>query len=322
MAQQNPPKRSRNHPPQPPAADDLPLINGSDEIGRWLDHYWHKLRIPPEQAHYLAVTVDRDEFAHWTGRRLNPLALGCYCYLPIPPEGEGSVAAGELDYSDAARSTRIAPTVSTDRRQLRLPGFNVLDDETLPPLDDPIEARDLAEDYRHLIFIEPGMTDVGIEVTVAHELIHLSDRVQGRPRRHHCHGSDAISVDEATVTGRDPEYLREQLRDETERREAVLREKRPYRFVYTCPNCGSEYPRVRRYKRTISCGHCDDHFNPAFELEVRELAKGERYVPKATVVDQQGSKAQNVAEDGVEDADDEEAEETAEAVKAVTRTRD
>jgi hypothetical protein len=273
--------RSRYRPPQPPARDDLPLINGSDEIGAWLDHYWHKLRVPSDQANHLAVTIDRDEFARWTGRRLNPLALGCYCYLPLPGGGYGAVVAGELDYSDAARSTRIAPTLATERRQLRLPGFPVLEDETLPALDDPIEAHDLAEDFRHLIFIEPGMTDVGIEVTVAHELIHLSDRVQGRPRRHHCHGHDAISVDEAAITGRDPEYLRFQLRDETERREAVLREKRPYRYVYHCPNCKNEYPRVRRYPRAISCGHCDDRFNPAFELQMRVLPKGERYEPPA-----------------------------------------
>jgi ribosomal protein L37AE/L43A len=289
MAQERAPKRSRNRPPQPPARDALPLIKGSDEIGRWLDHYWLKLRLPTEQAQYLAVTNDRNEFSRWTGRRLNPLALGCYCYLPLPDNGNGEVAAGELDYSDTPRATRIAPAIGTDRRQLRLPGFNVLeDDEMLPSLDDPVEAHDLADDYRHLIFIEPGMTDVGIEVTVAHELIHLSDRVQGRPRRHHCHGHDAISVDEAVITGRDPEYLRVQLRDETERREAVLRERRPYRYVYSCPNCKSEYPRVQRYSRTISCGHCDDHFNPAFELSMRELSKGERYEPPAAA----GSPAQ------------------------------
>lgn len=272
---------SRNCPPQPPARDDLPIINASDEIEVWLDHFWSKLRLPLEQADYLAVTTDRNEFARWTGRRLNPLALGCYCYLPLPADGRGAVAPGELDYSDAARSTRIAPSIAADRRQLRLPGFPVLEDEMLLPLDDPIEARDLAVEYRHLIFIEPGMTDVGIEVTVAHELIHLSDRVQGRPRRHHCHGHDAISVDEAVITGRDPEYLRIQLREETERREAVLREKRPYRYIYSCPSCKNEYPRVRRYPRAISCGHCDDRFNPAFELHMRVLAKGERYTPTA-----------------------------------------
>jgi hypothetical protein len=272
---------SRNRPPQPPARDDLPIINASDEIADWLDHYWSKLRLPPEQADYLAVTTDRNEFAHWTGRRLNPLALGCYCYLPLPVGGRGAIAPGELDYSDAARSTRIAPSITVDRRQLRLPGFPVLEDEMLLPLDDPIEPRDLPDEYRHLIFIEPGMTDVGIEVTVAHELIHLADRVQGRPRRHHCHGHDAISVDEAAITERDPEYLRIQLREETERREAVLREKRPYRYIYSCPSCKNEYPRVRRYPRAISCGHCDNRFNPAFELHMRMLAKGERYAPPA-----------------------------------------
>ena len=269
---------SRNRPPRPPTRDDLPLIHAGKDVTDWLDHYWHKLRLPVEQADYLAVTQERNDFYLWTGRRLNPLALGCYCYLPLPGEGEAEVA-GTLDYSDAATSNRLAPALATDRRQLRLPGFVVPEDETLAALDDAIEARDLALDYRHLIFIEPGMTPLGIEVTVAHELIHLSDRVQGRPRRHHCHGHDAISADEAAVTGRDPEFLRIQLRDETERREAVLRQMRPYRYVYKCPNCKSEYPRVRKYARAISCGHCDDRFNPAFELQMRVLGKGERYEP-------------------------------------------
>src|SRR5262249_25488409 len=103
---------------------------------------------------------------------------------------------------------------------------------------------------------------------------------QGKPRKHRCHGHDSISVDEAAITGRDPEMLRQQLRDETERREAVLRNARPIRYIYTCPNCTKEYPRVQKYARTISCGVCDDKFNPAFELSLRMLAKGEVYVPK------------------------------------------
>lgn len=270
-------RSNRNPAPEPPARTELPLLHASDDVGRWLDHYWHKLRLPPEQAQYLAVTQERNEFYHWTGRRLNPLALGCYCYLPLPMDGEEE-AEGTMDYSDAAASNRLAPA-SVDRRQLRLPGFTVAEEETLAMVNESVEARDLAPDFRHLIFIEPGMTDLGIEITVAHELIHLSDRVQGRPRRHHCHGNDAISVDEALVTGRDPEFLRIQLRDETERREAALREKHPYRYVYKCPHCKNEYPRVRKYTRAISCGRCDDHFNPAFELQMRVLGKGERFEP-------------------------------------------
>jgi len=270
-------KTNRNRPPQPPALDSLPLLNASDDVLRWLDHYWHKLRLPLDQAHYLGLTQDRREFAEWTGRRLNPLALGCYCYLPLSHEADGGDGIA-LDY-EASTATQTAPPAVMSRKQLRLPGFTVETDETLPPLEDPVEVQDLALDFRHLIFIEPGMTALGIEVTVAHGLIHLSDRIQGRPRKHRCHGHDSISVDEALITGRDPEMLRQQLRDETESREKVLREKRPIRYVYSCPVCEKEYPRVQRYARPISCGICDDKFNPAFELTMRRLAKSESYVP-------------------------------------------
>jgi hypothetical protein len=142
---------------------------------------------------------------------------------------------------------------------------------------EPIGAAPRGTDYRHLIFIEPGMLPVSIEVTVAHELIHLADRVRGTPRRHTCHGYDSISVDEAAITGHDPEFLRAQLRDETTRREAALRRVRPHRYVYVCPVCRREYARVRRYARPVSCGRCDHHYNPAFLLELREIPPGVIY---------------------------------------------
>jgi hypothetical protein len=133
----------------------------------------------------------------------------------------------------------------------------------------PIESE--ASDHRHLIFIEPGLLPLSAEVTMAHELIHLRDRVQDHPRKHRCHGYDSISVDEAALTGRDPEFLRAQLRDETARREDALRRVRPYRYLYVCPVCHREYPRVRRYTRPVSCGRCDQQYNLAFALHLREL---------------------------------------------------
>src|SRR5215469_6081218 len=75
-------KTERDRPPAPPMRDVLPLVNASDEVARWLEHYWSKLRLPEHATHHLAVTTDRQEFARWTGRRLNPMALGCYCFLP------------------------------------------------------------------------------------------------------------------------------------------------------------------------------------------------------------------------------------------------
>ena len=256
-------KRERYRPPNPPTLDELPLVNASVDVAQWLDHYWRKLRLPTHEAARLGVTDSRAEFARWTGRRLNPLALGCYCFLPDASNG----ATAEME-NEAAQATLTAPAAAPSRVQLTLPGF--LDgSEPLLPATPAEPVAEPATDYRHLIFVEPDLLPLGIEVTVAHELIHLSDRVQGNPRKHRCHGYDSISVDEAAITERDPEELRTLLREETDRREEMLRQLRPYRYVYACPNCDKEYQRVRRYARPVSCGRCDRHYNPAFLLVLR-----------------------------------------------------
>lgn len=257
-------------PPQPPSLDRLPLINASAHAAQWLDHYWRKLGLPPGQASHLAVTDDRREFARWTGRRLNTMALGCYCFLPLAPDDD---AQPELSLAANLTGPANAPT----RAQPTLPGFDTDGCDLRADLYAPAQAGDsglaLNGDFRHLIFVEPELLPEGIEVTIAHELIHLADRVSGHPRKHHCHGHDAISVDEAAITGRDPEWLRELLAEETRRREAAVRTTRPFKYVYYCPNCGKEYPRVRKYSRAVSCGHCDQRFNAAFLLQLRSYSE-------------------------------------------------
>lgn len=258
-------------PPQPPSLEQLPLINASPQAAHWLDHYWRKLGLPVEQADYLAVTDDRREFARWTGRRLNTMALGCYCYLPLYPDDESATA--QPDFSLAANLTGPAPAPT--RAQPTLPGFSDLSDDLYISSFEAISESDAPQapqgDFRHLIFVEPELLPEGIEVTIAHELIHLADRVSGRPRKHHCHGHDSISLDEAAITERDPEWLRELLAEETRRREEAVRQARPYKYLYVCPNCDKEYPRVRKYSRAVSCGHCDQRFNAAFLLQLRAI---------------------------------------------------
>jgi predicted SprT family Zn-dependent metalloprotease len=249
--------------PAPPTDTDLPLVHAAEDIARWLQIYWQKLRIPASQARCLAVTDDRQEFARWTGRRLNSFALGCYCYLPLPSSSQPGAA--HIDYDGSHAATRSAP--SSLRQPIQLYSPSLWDDPATPP-ERLITPTGLASDFRHLIFIEPTLLPASAEVTVAHELIHLRDRVQGQPRRHRCHGNDAIALDEALITGRDPEVLRTQLREETDRREAALRAARPYRYLYRCPHCGKDYYRVRRYTRPTSCGKCDSRFNPTFELRL------------------------------------------------------
>jgi len=71
--------------PAPPPVQTGPIIHGSPIIERWLTHYWQKLQLPAQELGRLAITQDRQEFMRWTGKRLNIMALGCYCYLPPPP---------------------------------------------------------------------------------------------------------------------------------------------------------------------------------------------------------------------------------------------
>lgn len=203
--------------PAPPSLQAGPLIYGDQALlERWLLHYWQKLAIPLPELRLLALTQDRFEYMRWTGKRLNTMALGCYCYLPALP----------------VREPATVDSVS----------------------------------HRHLIFVEPAMQSTSIEVTVAHELIHLADRVQGNPRRHRHHGYDSIATDEAAVTGYAVEDLRALLHEESVRREHVRRERRPLRYLYECPGCGKQYPRTRRYSQAVSCSDCDKSYNSRFAL--------------------------------------------------------
>jgi hypothetical protein len=195
-------------------------------VAHWLDFYWRKLQLPQQELGYLAITQERREFMQWTGKRLNAMALGCYCYLPAPTPARRSLLAA-------------------------------------------FELKSGVATHRHLIFIEPDMQPQSIEVTVAHELIHLTDRVNGTPRRHRHHGYDSIAADEAAVTGYSLEDLRRLLNEESQRREAQRRARRPIRYLYECPGCGKEYPRTRRYSQAVSCSCCDKRYNPYYRLRLK-----------------------------------------------------
>jgi hypothetical protein len=207
-----------------PTKQAAAIINGDQTtLLYWLTHYWQKLHLPAEELPLLAITQNRQEYMHWTGKRLTTMTLGCYCYVPAP-------------LLPSAR-LRKATVTSTE----------------LPT-------------HRHLIFIEPDMQPRSIEVTVAHELIHLADRVNGTPRRHRHHGYDSIAADEAAITGYPLEELRALLHEESMRREQMRRARRPIRYLYECPNCNKKYPRTRKYSHAVSCSSCDKSYNPHFRL--------------------------------------------------------
>src|SRR5438876_10553084 len=217
---------TRHKIPAPPLLQAEPVIHGDQALlQHWLTHYWQKLQLAAHELCLLAITQDRQEYVLWTGKRLNTMTLGCYCYIP-------------------ALSLLSA-------RQRKTAGY----EEQMK--------------HRHIIFIEPDMQPKSIEVTVAHELIHLADRVNGTPRRHHHHGYDAIAADEAAITGYGLEELRRLLHEESVGREGMRRQRRPIRYLYECPNCGKQYPRTRRYAQAVSCSNCDKTYNPRYRLALR-----------------------------------------------------
>src|SRR5436305_5711858 len=226
----------------PPPRQAGPIIHASSTIADWLTHYWQKLKLPMSELNYLAVTQDRQEYMRWTGKRLHTMVLGCYCYLPAPPTPH----------------VQIRPNTRTRKPSLA---------QALPIFEDTVQLH--LPSHRHLIFIEPDMQPQSIEVTVAHELIHLADRVNGTTRRHRHHGYDSIAADEAAITGYGLEELRRLLHEESVRREGMRRQRRPIRYLYECPNCGKQYPRTRRYAQAVSCSKCDKTYNSRYRLALR-----------------------------------------------------
>ena len=224
--------------PAPPPRQAEPIINGTSHLHDWFMHYWQKLQLPDQELSQLAITQDRREFMRWTGKRLNIMVLGCYCFLPAP--------AISRKRSQKKKGTQArTDSDTTCSLHLNTPG------------------------HRHLIFVEPDMHPKSIEVTIAHELIHLADRVNGTPRRHRHHGYDSIAIDEAVVTGYQIDELRQLLHEESAKRERLRRERRPIRYFYECPHCGKEYPRARLYSQSVSCSSCDKSYNPMFRLRLR-----------------------------------------------------
>ncbi len=226
--------------PAPPPRQTEPIVYASHTVKAWFQYYWQKLDLPVNELSRVALTQDRREYMRWTGKRLHIMVLGCYCYLPAP---------------------------SLPRTASRPCQRKLVIAQPLPIFGDPYQL--LVPTHRHLIFIEPDLQPQSIEVTVAHELIHLADRVQGTPRRHRHHGYDSIAADEAAITGYDVEELRQLLHQESMRRESLRRQRRPIRYFYECPNCGKQYPRTRRYSRAVSCSHCDKTYNPLYQLLLR-----------------------------------------------------
>jgi predicted SprT family Zn-dependent metalloprotease len=122
-------------------------------------------------------------------------------------------------------------------------------------------------DFREkLISLNPRLVDHGaeeIDRTLRHELAHLLAQFRVGRRRIAAHGTEWRQACRDLDIG-----------DEARCHNLPFASKsRAPRYVYRCPNCRQEFPRVRRIRRAIACLACcrkhnRGNFDPRFKLKL------------------------------------------------------
>jgi predicted SprT family Zn-dependent metalloprotease len=119
----------------------------------------------------------------------------------------------------------------------------------------------LRTDQSHRILINLERIDRSqpraIEVVVAEELVHMRDHLDGDRRRHSHHGYDRIAHRVSALVGVPLEEVRSAL---------LPLVRRPLRYRFECPACGTKV--YRRRKGTWSCGRCSPVFDRRFILKL------------------------------------------------------
>src|SRR6266550_4706559 len=121
-------------------------------------------------------------------------------------------------------------------------------------------------DYREkLISLNPRLLEYSIEIdrTLRHELAHILAQFRAGRRKISPHG---VEWQQACIDLGIADEKRCHNLPFPARTLAA-------RFVYRCPNCRKEFPRVRRLRRTVACLACcrkhnGGHFDPRFRLKL------------------------------------------------------
>jgi predicted SprT family Zn-dependent metalloprotease len=126
-------------------------------------------------------------------------------------------------------------------------------------------AAGRADSREKLISLNPRLSDYGeieIDRTLRHELAHLLAQFRGGRRRILPHGPEWRSACRDLGIG-----------DEVRCHSLPfpISERAPH-YLYKCPNCQRDFPRVRRIKRAVACRACchaynGGEFNARFRLK-------------------------------------------------------
>lgn len=115
-------------------------------------------------------------------------------------------------------------------------------------------AAGRADFRRNLVSLNPRLRDhdaAEIDRTLRHELAHLLAQFRAGRRRVPPHGTEwrqacqDLGIADESRTHALPFPIQRRTR----------------RFLYQCPRCGKEFPRVRKIKRAVACLECCRKFN-------------------------------------------------------------
>ena len=166
----------------------------------------------------------------------------------------------------AGHTAETAVLLKTARELLRSLGAKRIATELRVECNSRLKTAAGRADYRQkLISLNPRLVEHPAEIdrTLRHELAHILAQFRAGRRRISPHGSEwQQACRDLGIAGE-------------KRCHTLPFPAKSYapRFIYRCPNCWRDFPRVRRIKRTVAClaccrAHNGGEFDARFRLEL------------------------------------------------------
>jgi SprT protein len=177
--------------------------------------------------------------------------------ISASPQDAGVTAAG---YNNAEQNLNLEETA---RDLLRANGANRIAGELRVEWNSRLKTAAGRADYRQkLISLNPRLSEYPTEIdrTLRHELAHILAQFRAGRRRISPHGGEwqQACVDLGIADEKRCHNLPFPARTYAAR------------FLYRCPNCRQEFPRVRRVRRAVAClACCRKHNGGDFDLRFR-----------------------------------------------------
>jgi SprT protein len=184
-------------------------------------------------------------------------------HVGLPGVSHGELVIGPAGETPACPTAETAVLLQTARDLLDANGATQIANELRVEWNPRLKTAAGRADYRQkLISLNPRLVEHPAEIyrTLRHELAHILAQFRAGRRKASPHGDEWRQA-----------CIHLGIADE-KRCHNLPFPARTYaaRFVYRCPNCLQEFPRVRRVRRAVAClACCRKHNGGEFDLRFR-----------------------------------------------------